>query len=73
MDTTKLKPHQDECLQWLVKSYRAGLPGVLLADDRFGKTLQAIAFASLLLADIIESQPMLIVAPVGLLVNWQMK
>ena len=72
-DTTKLKPHQDECLQWLIKSYRAGLPGVLLADDMgLGKTLQAIAFASLLKeGDIIESQPMLIVAPVGLLVNWQ--
>ena len=74
--TTKLKPHQDRAFDWLMKSYQSGLPGVLLADDMgLGKTLQTLAFASFLRENNIVggsvSKPILIVAPTGLLRNWE--
>jgi SNF2 family DNA or RNA helicase len=52
------------------------LPGVLLADDMgLGKTLQGLAFLAWLrraMRDaVIPSEPILIVAPTGLLANWQ--
>lgn len=70
---TTLKQHQEDCLRWLKECYNTGFPGVLIADDMgLGKTLQALAFLALLQ----ESQqseigPILIVAPVGLLKNWE--
>ena len=69
-----LKNHQIEGLDWLVKSYNAGLPGVLMADDMgLGKTLQALSFLALLKKENIieEKKPILIVAPVSLLKNWE--
>lgn len=80
MGKTSFKPHQDEGFLWLVESWTAGWPGVLLADDMgLGKTYQGLAF----LAWIIENQsvganarhgvkngPILIVAPTALLENW---
>lgn len=54
----------------------AGRPGALLADDMgLGKTLQAIAFMAWLQEEAVAgrhpSAPLLIVAPTGLLGNWQ--
>lgn len=72
-----LKAHQEKGLKWLIDSWTSGIPGVLLADDMgLGKTLQALTF----LAWIKErknsgekscSEPVLIIAPTGLLSNWQ--
>jgi len=68
---TTLKPHQEQGFRWLVEAWRSGRPGVLLADDMgLGKTLQALAFFCWLREQKPRS-PILIVAPTGLLANWQ--
>ena len=42
---TALKAHQVESLHWKINAWKAGLPGVLNADEQgLGKTLQTIAF-----------------------------
>lgn len=72
--STRLLPHQQECLEWLRRTYLAGWPGVLLADDMgLGKTLQSLAFLRALkeAGAVSRGCPILIVAPVGLLANWQ--
>mgnify|MGYP000485201949 FL=1 len=68
---TTLKPHQVEGFQWLAAAWRSHRPGVLLADDMgLGKTLQALTFFCWLREQGVKS-PILIVAPTGLLANWQ--
>lgn len=73
---TPLKAHQADGLRWLQEAWCQGRPGVLLADDMgLGKTLQALAFLAWLLegmnAGKIIRAPLLVVAPTGLLGNWQ--
>ena len=73
---TAPKEHQSEGLAWLQKAWADGLPGVLLADDMgLGKTLQGLAFLAWLREGMqsgtIPSEPVLIVAPTGLLATWQ--
>lgn len=74
---TPLKPHQSNSLQWQIKAWRAGLPGVLNADEQgLGKTLQTIAFLAWLKEHMRDPAarhrgPVLIVAPTSLLVNWE--
>jgi SNF2-related domain/Helicase conserved C-terminal domain len=73
---TPPKEHQSEGLAWLQEAWAQGLPGVLLADDMgLGKTLQGLAFFAWLRegmdAEVIPCEPMLVVAPTGLLTNWQ--
>lgn len=78
LDNSRLLAHQREGFQWMVRAWRQGLPGVLLADDMgLGKTLQALAFAAWIaehhrrLASSARRGPILIVAPTALLRNWQ--
>ena len=67
-----LKPHQVEGFRWLTDAWRAGMPGVVLADDMgLGKTFQALAFMAWLREQGANRKPVLIVAPTGLLANWQ--
>ncbi len=71
-----LKPHQNTGLIWLQKAWQSGRSGVLLADDMgLGKTLQSLTFLAWLRqamdAGSIKRAPLLIVAPTGLLANWQ--
>ncbi|MBX9803340.1 MAG: DEAD/DEAH box helicase [Caulobacteraceae bacterium] len=73
---TRLKPHQIRGFEWLARSATIGRPGALLADDMgLGKTLQAIAFMAWLQGEAAAGRrpagPLLIVAPTGLLGNWQ--
>jgi SNF2 family DNA or RNA helicase len=73
---TSLKDHQVEGLGWLQQSWARGLRGVLLADDMgLGKTLQALTFLAWLRqamgAGKLPKAPLLIVAPTGLLKNWE--
>ena len=74
---TSLKPHQLESFKWAVSAWRAGLPGILNADEQgLGKTLQTIAFLSWLQGHMRSPQaaqrgPILVVAPTSLLVNWE--
>ncbi|MDE0626994.1 MAG: SNF2-related protein [Bryobacterales bacterium] len=71
-----LFPHQQKGLQWLQRHWTGGSSGALLADDMgLGKTLEALAFLSCLrnqaAVDGADRQPFLVVAPTGLLRNWQ--
>lgn len=73
---TPLKSHQAEGVAWLRKAWKVGNPGVLLADDMgLGKTLQALAFLAWLRSGMttgqVIRQPLLVVAPTGLLQNWK--
>ncbi|MBF0213588.1 MAG: restriction endonuclease [Magnetococcales bacterium] len=72
---TALKPHQEEGLNWLQSAWRVGFPGVLLADDMgLGKTLLALTFLQWMTdrrAQLgLERLPTMVVAPTGLLANW---
>ena len=67
-----LHKHQTVGLEWLQESWNRGRRGVLLADDMgLGKTLQVLAFLAWLREATGENKPMLVVAPVALLDNWQ--
>jgi len=70
------KQHQKEAYNWLLKHYCVGSRGVLLADDMgLGKTFQALMFLAWLREGMdraeIPRRPLLIVAPTGLLKNWE--
>ncbi len=68
---TILKPHQVEGFKWLATAWHSQRSGVLLADDMgLGKTLQALTFFCWLREQGVRA-PILIVAPTGLLANWQ--
>lgn len=73
---TSPKPHQVVGIQWLQRHWTDGSRGALLCDDMgLGKTFQALAFCQWLreLMDRgeVNRKPLLIVAPVGLLRNWE--
>ena len=74
---TSLKQHQVESLQWQIEAWKAGLPGVLNADEQgLGKTLQTIAFMTWLKSNLAlpESKnrgPAIVVAPTSLLETWE--
>ncbi len=76
---TPLKEHQRASFEWQADAWRAGLPGILNADEQgLGKTLQTITFLAWLKDNMAQSQamprgPVLIVAPTSLLENWQME
>jgi len=71
--------HQHSGLAWLQETWLRGYPGALLADDMgLGKTLQALAFLAWLRELKLTVRyfkalkaPILIVAPTGLLANWE--
>lgn len=69
----ELKDHQKDGVAWLqtLCSKPYSLPGVLLADDMgLGKTIQVLYFIEWFFQN--KSQkPVLVVAPVSLLENWQ--
>lgn len=66
------KPHQHAAFAWLTEAWERRLPGVLLADDMgLGKTFQALMFVLWLRSNSAHPKPVLIVAPTGLLRNWQ--
>ena len=74
----KLLAYQSTGIAWMFEAWRRGYKGVLLADDMgLGKTLQTLAFAAQLRkgmpADTDAQKPMLIVAPIALLKNWQIE
>ena len=73
---TQPKEHQIDGITWLQQHWINGSTGAILADDMgLGKTFQALAFAAwlqeLMAGHHIEKKPILIVAPVGLLKNWE--
>lgn len=66
------KPHQVDAFSWLTEAWERRMPGILLADDMgLGKTFQALMFLLWLRSNSAHAKPVLIVAPTGLLKNWQ--
>lgn len=73
---TAPKPHQETGVSWLQQHWVQGSKGCLLADDMgLGKTYQALAFLAWVHEQmndgLIPRKPLLVVAPVGLLANWE--
>ena len=65
-------PHQKEGVLWLEDHFLEGGSGCLLADDMgLGKTFQTLAFLYWYKQQVKDKKPVLIVAPTGLLKNWQ--
>ncbi|MCP5352230.1 MAG: DEAD/DEAH box helicase [Chromatiales bacterium] len=76
LKTTSLYPHQKDGLIWLQEHWASGSTGALLADDMgLGKTLQTLAFFAWVQEQMdqgdVVRKPLLIVAPTGLLKNWE--
>ena len=76
LKTKPLMDHQLPAVKWLQSAWRKGQSGVLLADDMgLGKTLTCLTFLGWLRQAMEEKMhpaaPILIVAPVGLLRNWE--
>jgi hypothetical protein len=74
--TTPLQVHQRSSLSWQLNAWKAGLPGILNADEQgLGKTLQTISLMVSLKKKMLEGsipkRPFLIVAPTSLLLNWE--
>jgi SNF2 family DNA or RNA helicase len=72
-DGIELKNHQKEGIAWLqtLSELPYNLPGLLLADDMgLGKTIQVLYFIEWYVQKGNE-RPILVVAPVSLLENWQ--
>lgn len=74
---TSLLQHQKDGLEWLKQHWKKGSCGALLADDMgLGKTLQTLAFLDVLKQNMDlgfwpQNKPVLVVAPTGLLANWE--
>jgi superfamily II DNA or RNA helicase len=73
---TTPKQHQEAGIKWLQHHWIEGSRGALLCDDMgLGKTYQALAFSvwikEMMDANLLERRPILLVAPVGLLRNWE--
>jgi hypothetical protein len=72
-----LKSHQVDALLWQVRAWRAGLPGVLNADEQgLGKTIETLAFLKWTRQTLASTReqsggPILVVAPTSLLENWE--
>jgi hypothetical protein len=70
------KAHQREGVDWLQRCWLAGWTGALLADDMgLGKTFQTLSFLAwireAMRRGLVQRAPLLIVAPTGLLRNWE--
>lgn len=73
---TTPKKHQELGLAWLQLHWLEGSRGAMLCDDMgLGKTYQALAFCLWLREQMndgrLSQKPLLVVAPVGLLRNWE--
>ena len=70
-----LKPHQEYGIAWLQNLHQYApkqVSGCLLADDMgLGKTLQLLCFIGEYLENAKDKKPVLVVAPVSLLENWE--
>jgi superfamily II DNA or RNA helicase len=76
LGNVQLFPHQQQGLEWLQNHWVSGSPGGLLADDMgLGKTIQALAFMAWVQEQMDNGshpqKPLLVVAPTGLLRNWE--
>ncbi len=67
-----LRPYQKRGYQWMYQNMRLGFGSILADDMGLGKTLQVITLLQKLKNDgALDKKHILVVAPTGLLVNWQ--
>ena len=67
-----LRPYQQRGFQWLYKNFSLGFGSILADDMGLGKTLQTVVFLQKLKNDgFFAKKKALIVAPTGLISNWQ--
>lgn len=67
-----LRPYQERGFSWMYRNMRIGFGSILADDMGLGKTLQAITFILKLKEEgALNQGRALIVAPTGLLTNWQ--
>lgn len=67
-----LRPYQKRGYEWMYQNMRLGFGSILADDMGLGKTLQVITLLQKLKDDgQLEKQRAIIVAPTGLLANWQ--
>ncbi|MCF0218263.1 MAG: DEAD/DEAH box helicase [Muribaculaceae bacterium] len=67
-----LRPYQERGYSWLYRNMRIGFGSILADDMGLGKTLQTISLLLKLKEDYaFDGKRALIVAPTGLLTNWQ--
>lgn len=68
----QLRPYQERGYSWMYRNMRIGFGSILADDMGLGKTLQAITLILKLKEEgAMESGKAMIVAPTGLLTNWQ--
>jgi len=68
----QLRPYQERGYAWMYHNMRLGFGSILADDMGLGKTLQVITFLQKLKDDgAIGKKRALVVAPTGLLANWQ--
>lgn len=68
----QLRPYQERGYAWMYHNMRLGFGSILADDMGLGKTLQVITFLQKLKDEnLLEEKPALVVAPTGLLANWQ--
>jgi len=68
----QLRPYQERGYAWMYHNMRLGFGSILADDMGLGKTLQVITFLQKLKDDgILDKKRALVVAPTGLLANWQ--
>ena len=67
-----LRPYQERGYAWMYHNMRLGFGSILADDMGLGKTLQVITFLQKLKDEkLIDKKHALVVAPTGLLANWQ--
>ncbi len=66
-----LRPYQKEGTAWLHRLAAGGFGGILADEMGLGKTLQTLAFLAARKEAGVAQGPSLVVAPTGLLYNWQ--
>ena len=67
-----LRPYQKRGYEWMYQNMRLGFGSILADDMGLGKTLQVITLLQKLKDDgLLERQRAIVVAPTGLLANWQ--
>jgi SNF2 family DNA or RNA helicase len=67
----KLRPYQEQGVQWLFFLYKLKLGGCLADDMGLGKTIQIIALLTLIKYQSEMAKPHLLIVPASLLGNWQ--
>jgi SNF2 family DNA or RNA helicase len=69
-----LRDYQITGYNWLKQNYMLGFGSILADDMGLGKTLQVLALIEYLKEeDVLNDSKVLVVAPTGLLINWQME